>query len=246
MVVPLGAVEAHGPHLPIGTDCYVANGLAQAVAGRVGAAVVAPTISVAYAPRTNYPGTISVHPRVVWEIVERYCHAAVELRMRSVVLLPAHAESFQATWLFAPELGERFPALRVVPFLSMEEFMRVRNEVIDRYGLTVAEGGWHAGASETSVMMALHPEMVRSDRLKTGFVDDPAPRVSDSITYGFRDLNADGIFGDPTKARADIGRAIVAALVDAFLDGVGNVLDRSPQASTDVFADGSGNAHDDA
>lgn len=228
VVVPLGAVEAHGPHLPIGTDCYVAGGLARTVAERLEGTVVAPTISAAYAPRTNYPGTISIQPQVVWEIVERYCGAAAELGVRSLVLLPAHAESFQTTWLLAPELGQRFPDLRVIPFLSIDQFMRVRNEVIGEYGLSVAEGGWHAGASETSVMMALYPHMVRLDRLAKGFLDDVDARVPDSLARGFRALHADGIFGDPTRARADIGRAIIDALVGAFLDGIGSSLRRSP------------------
>ena len=233
VVIPLGAIEAHGPHLPIGTDCFVAEGLANTVADRISGAVVAPTIPAAYAPKTNYPGTISVHPRVVWEIVERYCSAAVDVGIRFVVLLPAHAESFQTTWLLAPELGGRFPALRFVPFLSMDEFMRVRHEVIVRYGLSVAEGGWHAGASETSVMMAMHPDMVRLDRLKKGFVVPVDPLVADSITHGFRQLQADGSFGDPTRASADIGRAIMEALVGACFDGIGSSLFRSSQATAD-------------
>lgn len=224
LVIPLGSVEAHGPHLPIGTDCYVAEGLADTVADRIGQAVVAPTIAVAYAPRTNYPGTISFAPEVVRQLIQGYCRAAVEVGSSSVILLPAHAESFQVAWLVAPEMGELFPSLRIMPFLSIDKFLSVRNDALSDFGLSAAEGGWHAGAAETSVMMAMHPEMVRMDMLKPGYVDDVDHRLPDSFTFGFRHLSEDGIFGDPTKARPDIGQAIVTALVDVFLGGIGRSL----------------------
>ena len=218
VLIPWGAIEAHGPHLPISTDCYVAEGLAELIAARLGNSIVAPTIPFGYAPRTNYPGTISVNPTAILPLLLDLLRGYSSTGAGSIALIPAHAEDFQFLSLFAPLLAENTDCL-FLPFLDLNTFMNERAIVLESFEVNPQEGGWHAGASETSVMLALRPDLVRMDRAVRGFLDaDYSRKVAGTLVKGYRSLNADGVMGDATLARAEIGTAILERLADRFVD----------------------------
>jgi creatinine amidohydrolase len=81
-------------------------------------------------------------------------------------------------------------------------------------GLTPAEGGVHAGEWETSMMLALRPELVRMERAEEGYVGDLATGVQRFFNEGVHVLAENGIFGDPRRASAEAGRRYIQNIVD--------------------------------
>lgn len=218
VLLPWGAIEAHGPHLPVGTDCLVADGLARRVAAEIPGAIVGPVVPFGYAPRTNFAGTVSIEVEPIVGVLRSLVAGLGDAGVDVIGILPAHAENLQLLTLLAPDLA-RHTTARIVPFLGLEAFLATRNAVIAGHGVSPESGGWHAGASETSVMLALHPELVRMEHARAGFTErDYAREVPATLTAGYRHLSEIGVMGDPTVATAEMGEAILDALVAAYVD----------------------------
>jgi creatinine amidohydrolase len=214
VIVPLGSIEAHGDHLPIGTDSIVSSHLAERVAERVGNTLVAPVVQVGYAPRTKFPGTISVPVSTLLSVLMSYCEAMQRDGFKVVVLLPMHAESFQTLSLFAPELAAGYPGLVIVPSTDVATLLERRNRLAVEYGITPEEAGWHAGAAETSEMLAIDPSLVRMGDLRRGYLGPsgfgrPLP---ETLTAGWSVLDDRGVMGDASKSSAEFGERILDAI----------------------------------
>lgn len=193
VAVPLGSTEQHGPHLPLDTDTRIAAALADRLAGRVPGVVVAPPVPFgASGEHESFPGTLSLGQAAVE-------HALVEL-VRSagrwadkMLVVNAHG-------------GNAEPLRRAVATL--------RSEGRDARSWSPAHGGdAHAGRTETSLMLALAPELVRLDRAAPG---NPAPLADlvESIRAGsVRAVSANGVLGDPAGATAREGEAVLDRLV---------------------------------
>jgi creatinine amidohydrolase len=222
VIIPMGSIEAHGDHLPIGTDCIVSSHLANMVAERLGDALVAPVIATGHAPRTRFPGTISFPVDLVVQVLAHYLEALEHDGFRTVVILPMHAESFQTLQLFAPELGRRFPALTIVPTVDVAALLLLRGQVGLEHGITGDEAGWHAGAAETAEMLAIAPDRVRGSWLREGYLGPSGFNRPLPETYrnGWAVLDERGVMGDPRKATAEYGHAILEALAVHLADAV--------------------------
>jgi creatinine amidohydrolase len=211
VILPVGALEAHGPHLPLETDVIIAQAMARAGAARLaesGADVLLlPALPYSPAPfAAEFDGTVSVRPdtltRLIVDIGQSL--AAQGFRLLAVAnahLDPAHLEALaqagsalqrEGVALVAPDLTRRRLAERLTP-----EFR---------------SGACHAGRFETSIVLASRPELVGSHG---GLA--PVPRsLSDAIREGKRTFREAGgelaYFGDPAAASADEGAATIQEL----------------------------------
>lgn len=224
-LLPLGAHEQHGPHLPFETDTIIAAG----IAARVRAALPAHlSVDVLPVEETGYsiehmdtPGTRTLS---YTEAVEKWLGIAAFLNRRGIrkfVMLNAHGGNSPLMTIVATEARVRFSMLAVATSWT-------------RFGLP--EGviapeekalGIHGGEIETSVMLALAPEKVRMDRA----ADFPSRQAGFSRcfthlrAYGphafgwkMRDLNAEGVTGNAAAATAEKGEALIAHAVEGIIE----------------------------
>ncbi|HUI38390.1 MAG TPA: creatininase family protein [Thermoplasmata archaeon] len=159
VILPIGALEAHGPHLPLGSDEVQAEVTALALAERIDG-LVAPTIPYGSCPGTRgFPGTVSLSMAPLGEFVRAVLSEFGRMGVRRILVLSGHAERGHIAALReaadAAMLGS--PALRIA-VLSDYDF------VYERRGLDAPSADGHAGLLETSRMMALAPTMVGSER----------------------------------------------------------------------------------
>lgn len=192
LVVPLGATEQHGPHLPMDTDTVIAVALAEALAERRDV-TVAPAIPVgASGEHAGFPGTLSL---------------GREALERALVELVRGADDWAGVLLVSWH-GGNAEAVRGALALLHHEGRRVDCAPGPVNGLT----DLHAGRTETSLMLALDPDRVRLDRAAAGntaSLTDLLPRMR---AEGVRAVSASGVLGDPAGATADEGRALLEAL----------------------------------
>lgn len=211
-ILPVGAVEAHGPHLPLGTDVIIAEAMARACAERLHAggltAFILPPMWYTAAPfADSFPGTIGVDGGIVTDLVVQIAtslkgHEITTLAVANAHLDPAHIASLRNAVLRAPE-GAR------IVFLDLTR-RRVASELTDEF----RTGACHAGRFEGSVILAETPELFRHE-IAAGLEPNPAS-LSTAIHQGVEDFAAAGgeraYFGWPSEATPREGRETVANL----------------------------------
>jgi creatinine amidohydrolase len=229
VLLPVGAIEAHGPHLPLDTDLIIATEVARRSAARlrhchVGAIVAPPVVYGVSYVGAAFPGTVPVPSQVVSALVE---HAIVGLAAfgpnRFVIvnahLEPAHVEAVRhGVRRASASTGARiaFPDKREPRWASTlsDEFRR---------------GSRHAGAYETSLVLAVSPEKVRTDLLSSlppVFVDLPARLREGAQTFADAG-GTEAYFGDPARASAVEGERLFDALATMIETAV-EELDGAP------------------
>lgn len=229
-ILPVGAIEAHGPHLPLETDVIIAQAMARAGAARLARqgwdAVVLPALPFTTARfAESFAGTLSLRPSTATAIVVDLAaglarHGFALLALANAHLDPDHLESLEAAAAqIRRDLGMRvaFPNLTRKPWGARlsEEFR---------------SGACHAGQFETSIVMAERPELVR-DEIRTALPPNPA-----SLSRAIRDgkqsfMEAGGpraYFGYPSQASVAEGRATIEVL--------GAILEAAVEAERDAGA----------
>ena len=212
-LVPVGATEQHGPHLPTGTDTIIATELCERASERTGAPVL-PAIAVAcsYGHGTRLPGTLSLTPELLAAVVRQYAEWAATSGLTRLLFVNAHFGNAAALGIATDHLRLFRPDLRV----GVLNWWALDPEVARE---TILEGeDVHAHRAETSVMLALAPELVHLDRAATA--DDP-DRTSDLVfRYTAPALSRNGVTGRPSEATPELGARLVELTVAAIVDRV--------------------------
>lgn len=211
-LLPVGAIEAHGPHLPLVTDPVIAEAMARAAAERLEEGgsfdvLLLPTLPYGAAPfAIAFPGTLSVSPQAIASVIvdvgNRLTGRVACLGLANAHLDPAHLAALYAA---ATELEGRVPV--AFPDLS-------RRANATRLSEEFQSGACHAGRFETSIVMAERPDLVRHE-VRRHLVANPSS-LSEAIRAGKRSFKAAGLpqayCGDPAAATAEEGRETVAIL----------------------------------
>jgi mycofactocin precursor peptide peptidase len=193
LLVPVGSVEQHGPHLPLDTDTRIAAAVAARAA--TGALLVAPPVAYgASGEHEGFAGTASIG------------HEALRLLL---VELGRSASRWAGRLVFVNGHGGNVSSL-------VEAVRLLRYEGRDAAWFACAAGGdAHAGRTETSLMLALDPALVRPERTagNTAPLADLLPAMR---AGGVAAVSPNGVLGDPAGASADEGERLLAAMSDAL------------------------------
>lgn len=194
LLVPLGATEQHGPHLPLDTDTRIATAIAEAVAEQLDGALVGPAIAIgASGEHAGFAGTLSVGTRVLSEMLIEIVRTAGPEFAR-IVVINGH--------------GGNAYALRAAAATCEAE-----GRTLDVWSVRLPGADAHAGRTETSLLLHLAPELVRLDAAEAG---NPAPLAEILPTMmdgGVKEVSPNGVLGDPTGASAEDGARLFASLV---------------------------------
>jgi creatinine amidohydrolase len=214
VIVPVGALEAHGPHLPLGADQIQAEATAAALAERV-EALVAPTIPYGSAPGARrFPGTVSLTLAQLEGHVTGVLSELARSGVRRILVLSGHAERGHMAALreAADEAMRAHPETRVV-VLSDYDF------VYELRGRESPATDGHAGLLETSRVMALAPETVGTERPVVEYRRSPfLPGAASETEW------PESVMGDTRPASAELGRRVQAHVIDRLVETVRAVL----------------------
>ncbi|RCS23869.1 creatininase family protein [Phyllobacterium salinisoli] len=225
VVLPLGAHEQHGPHLPFETDTIIADGIAAQTA-----AALPPSLDVQFLPaepvgysieHMDVPGTMTL---TFAEAVNRWIGIGENLHaagVRKFVLFNAHGGNSPLMTVVATELRVRLGMLVVTTswtrFGLPEDLISPEEKALDIHG----------GFIETSVMLALRPDRVAMEKARnfpnaqSGFARDFRHlRAYGPHAFGWkiRDLNPDGVAGNAARASAATGEKLIAHAVKGFIE----------------------------
>jgi creatinine amidohydrolase len=214
LTVPVGSCEQHGPHLPLDTDLRIAQHLADAVAGIDDRVVVGPPIAVgASGEHDGFPGTLSIGTAALELVVVELVRSALPppgserpTPFSAVVLVNGHGGNVEA-------------------LTGATSLLRSEGRAVVNWHPHVPDGDSHAGGTETSLLLHLDPDCVRTDRLEVGSTArwrEIGPTVR---AEGLAAVTPNGVLGDPTGASADHGAELFAALVADLAAAVADVAD---------------------
>jgi creatinine amidohydrolase len=214
VILPIGALEAHGPHLPVATDVWIAEAMARAGADKLANRgldiLLLPALAYTAAPfAADFPGTLSIDPTAVTAqitgVVESLARHDFELlALANAHLDPSHLGALHAAANAVRQSGR----LRIIfPDVTQRPWAT-------RLTAEFRSGACHAGRYETSLLMAIRPDLVREDVRR--HLPPNAKSLSAAIAAGQKSFVEAGgpraYFGYPAEATPEEGRASIAAL----------------------------------
>ncbi len=230
-LLPVGAVEAHGPHLPLETDVVIAAAAAKAALPGLRALdchpVILPPLAYSAAPfAAGFPGTISLRPATFTALLSDIAASLQRQGVAALVVVNAHLDPAHLAAIRAAARAHEGPMPVIHPDLTARRWA-------SRLTAEFRSGACHAGRYETSVVMAAALELVR-DEARRALPENPAS-LSVAIGAGAATFEEAGVgeayCGDPAAATADEGRGTIEVLagivVDAATDRLG-ALEREP------------------
>ena len=234
VIWPFGAVEQHGPHLPLVTDALFADRVLDRILEELPADLPIwrlPVQSIGFSPEhSGFAGTISLPADLLVRLVQAVGCQLAQQGVRRLVLFNAHGGQIGLLQTAARELRVLTPSMAVLPCFLWSGVPGLRDVLPD----VEVETGLHAGLAETSLMLSLAPELVGEDRPVDG--DHRAPASGATPPQGWSvegaapfawlttDLSQTGVVGDSRGASADLGRDLEQRLMTHWQSLLTNLM----------------------
>ncbi len=233
IVFPTGAIEHHGPHLPLVTDALVAEASATAATERAAAEGLdvwqLPTLSVTKSNEHAWaPGTLWLSPETLLNVVLDIGKSLLTTPARKIVFMNGHGGNVALLNVALRELRQRYGFQTFfMPASTVPSEARAAVNREDELGL-----GIHGGHTETSVVMHLRPDLVDPSKFARNVPEHFAGYKhiafnGKPVTFGWlsSDFGPSGIIGDPTGASAEIGRQIFEAGTASAVEALHEIAD---------------------
>ena len=229
VIVPTGATEAHGPHMPTDTDTHQSEFIAIKLAERINALVAPPVAYGVSMTFENFPGTISLSIPTYQKMLFEIGSALIKQGFKHLILLngnrPSGTSNDQVARFLIDELDNDYNFK-----VSAVSYWEPAADKIHAIRKSVVGGMGHAGELETSFQLATRPNLVKMDKLKGAKYGpvawDLVAPTNPTRTYTRRPRPQTGhaaIFGDPTKASKEMGIKSIQIIVDTLVKTFTNI-----------------------
>jgi creatinine amidohydrolase len=212
-IIPVGSNEQHGPQNPLGTDHLIAKALAEEVARRTGVACLQVIPFGVSSHHRQFWGTVFISPKTFKNYVKEVCLSLEYYGVRKIVIVNGHGGNRCALMEIAREMREKGV------FISVFQWWEAAGKLLHGHFKPEEEG--HAAAEETSVNLALHPQIVNMDRAVDEEPREHFAKVDGmSLPLDTVDETSSGVFGKSTTASAEKGKAVLEAVVNELIKHV--------------------------
>ncbi len=213
VILPIGAVEAHGPHLPVGTDNFIARELARRLAREINGMTLPLQPWGQVWSLANFPGTIALEEETVKETLQDIARSLDRHGTRLLIVINGH-------------LGNRDQLKSAVREL-LEEDLEIKVLTMNHPGLEELEGKYiessralagyfHAEEMETSMMLAIKPELVKMELAREIYPEFPSYHDAYPLRWEF--FTPLGILGNPRPATPEKGEKLLEGMVEKMVE----------------------------
>jgi len=221
LILPLGSLESHGPHLPFGTDALTAYLIALEIAKRVPKTVVLPPVNYGVSEHyRQFPFTVSLQFETEIALLRDILESVHREGIRKVFIMNGHDGNIAPIEIAARTAKVAHSDFRIV---SLDAWWKMVGELVPAGFFEVWNGLGHGGEGETSICLALFPELC-DPTVAAGVVPHLPPYVD--IKWTFDELTNTGASGDPTKGTREKGLKMKEILVNAMVEML-NDLDKN-------------------
>jgi len=204
VILPTGSMEQHGPHLPLQVDHFIANRLAEDLEKRMPEVLILPPVwAGASAHHMDFPGTITLRPRVFIDLLREICGCLRHHGFRRIVLLNGHGGNRSSLEVLAQELYTDYGfSVNVIVYWDLVP------DLVKSLKKSKSKGMGHSGELETSLMLYLAPHLVKLSEVPAGFRSDHLPRKTFTSGEGvkrymnikeYSEIGVDGFPGAASK-----------------------------------------------
>jgi creatinine amidohydrolase len=201
IIIPIGSLEQHGPHLPVSTDTLIIEYLAKKIAGKIQSLYIPPItfgISFEHEPLFN----ISLSNNTFSNLIGDICVSLVKYGMNNIILLNGHHGNMGSMYYISQNISHKVPSNIRLNFINYWNLMNDFD---------------HAGEIETSLLLAINTKMVKMKMARANTKDIDGSKVAykslASIPGSFPKITGNGVWGDPTKASIKKGRSLLDDLI---------------------------------
>jgi creatinine amidohydrolase len=216
-LLPLGATEQHGPHLPFATDRWIADALAERFCALVPSALRLPALALgASSEHGSFPGTLSLDEDTLAAVLADLARSLARHGFEEIFCFSAHGGNLRLLREQQSALERAAEPARWIAFTDHAGLNARLFALAEAQGVPAAAAGHHAGELEASVIAGLRPGALRRTALAPGLLDTPA----DVQSIFYPDLRAhapSGTVGDPRLASPDRAALYLDAWVDALV-----------------------------
>lgn len=240
IIQPIGAIEQHGPHLPLIVDAALTVGVLGRALTHLSLEIPAYSLPCLYYGKSNehdgFPGTITLSAQTLLTLLMEIGESLYRSGFRKWMLLNGHGGQPQVLEMVARDLHQKYPDFWVFPFflwrVPFDQTLFSPQELSQ---------GIHAGDGETSLMLALLPDQVK---MSQAIAEYPPALPSDSwlslegaFPYSWltREISQSGVIGDPTPATPEKGDRLLQSLSQGWQRVIQEVYEfQAPQISQNV------------
>jgi len=225
MLQPIGAIEQHGPHLPLIVDAAIATSVLGKALAQLESTIPAYALPTLYYGKSNehwhFPGTITLSAQTLIALLTEVAESLYRAGFRKFALVNAHGGQPQVLEIVARDLHQKYPDFQVFPLF----IWNVPNVAVDLLTPKEVQLGIHAGDAETSLLLSILPDTVKMDAAVQEYPRLPDASHPNSLlslegklpfAWVTKDLSDSGVLGDPTVATKEKGDRILASLVEGW------------------------------
>ncbi|UVC17565.1 creatininase family protein [Mesorhizobium onobrychidis] len=222
VMLPLGSVEQHGNHMPLGTDTMLAHAVSLAAAERARDAVVLPSPWFGFSVHhMRFPGSVTLRAETLIAVAEDVVASLVQHGFRRILIVNGHGGNAGVIDLLASTLGYRHYGAARIAALT---YFHLARQAIAELRRSEPGGMGHACEFETAMVQHLRPDLVRIEKADATYPDPGSAYLTTDLlgssairTYhDFADLSSKGTLGDPLLASPEAGSAFFEAVVGAL------------------------------
>ncbi len=213
VILPLGSLESHGPHLPFATDTFTAYLLAREIASLVPKTAVLPPLNYGMSEHyKEFPFTVSLQPETETALIFDILASVYREGIRKVLLLNGHDGNIASIEIAARKLKVAHPEMKIV---SLDAWWNTLGPLLPAGFFEVWNGLGHGGEAETSIALALFPELCEPENAR-GMVPDLPAYIE--VKWISSELTNCGASGDPTKGSREKGLIMKDLLVKTVVE----------------------------
>ena len=241
-LIPTGAVEQHGPQLPLGTDCFIAEELAK----RIGAAIAGPVVVAPVVPgglsshHLAFPGTVTFSEELFGGAISAYIEAFERMGIENVAIFSGHGGNLDFLGRYEAAHACSDSSIHLVAHHDLWGYVDAMFAGARAGGFEPVPTDIHAGGVETSQGLAIFPELVRPFDGVEGYLEGEDGWVERMLENGMKSVSPSGVLGDVTHATAAAGEQIFVHITDYLAAWIAEALGYERADAAVSSASGSG------
>lgn len=228
LILPVGAIEQHGPHLPLVVDAAIGEAVLGKALEKLEPDIPAYALPSLYYGKSNehwhFPGTITLSAQTLLATITEIAESLYRAGFRKLVLMNSHGGQPQVMEIAARDLHVKYDDFLVFPLFTWR-VPQITKELLTPKELQL---GIHAGDAETSLMLSILPDQVKMEAAVMEYPDLPNDNLvtmEGRLQFGWvtRDLSQSGVVGDATVATKEKGDRILESLSDSWVKMIKDV-----------------------